>query len=192
MFDTIYVPIKVLKDLNDPKVNSYLENAKSEEPSFQTKDLDSVLDDYFLKPEPDGSLRLYKEKITYGEWEKDASNFFGGFLPIKSRELEPQNLTATINGFDFQQNPTLDISLDLKLVFVQGILTECSVADFSTRDAASRIQSMNKLKEEIRAVHIYRATLRGKLASWLSKRLFKLAISLNNLSSRVQKLATKL
>lgn len=99
MFDNIYV------EDNDFGI---------EKGSYQTKDLENILDDYYIR---DNRLILHAKKY---EWVDDEGAFFGGYLHVIEEWMEDTNHHGDINLYDYDREKGLWV--DYYVRFTDGII----------------------------------------------------------------------
>lgn len=136
MFDSIHfnyplpLPLEVVDVLPDPY------NLE-----FQTKDLENLLDDYYLNE--DGVLYWRKRKY---EWKDDDSAFLKGYMDVVSEEIVPSDFHGIINFYcyetveeDKENNKAKDVSIDYIAKFTNGKLENIEILSYEIIDATVRI-----------------------------------------------------
>lgn len=136
MFDSIEcnyplpLPLEVIDILPDPYNQE-----------FQTKDLENLLDLYYLNE--DGVLYWRKRKY---EWKDDDSAFLKGYMDVIEEEIVPTDFHGILNFYcyetveeDIENNKAKDVSIDYLAKFTNGKLENIEVLDYEVRDATVRI-----------------------------------------------------
>ena len=117
---------------------------------FQTKDLENLLDDYYLNE--DGLLLWHKRKY---EWKDDDSAFLKGYMDVVEEEIIPTDFHGVINFYcyetvheDESSDKAKDITIDYLAKFTNGKLENIEILDYEVRDATVRIINLkNTMKE---------------------------------------------
>lgn len=117
---------------------------------FQTKDLDNVLDLYFINE--DGSFSERKREYA---WKDDDSYFLKGYMNVVSEKIIPHNFHGILNFYIYEivyedENFTKgkDISLDYVAKFTNGKLENIEILDYKISDATERLHFIKeKMKE---------------------------------------------
>jgi hypothetical protein len=136
MFDSIQcnyplpLPLEVIDILSDPY-----------DQEFQTKDLENLLDLYYLNE--DGTL--YWRKQQY-EWVDDDNVFLKGYMDVVGEEIVPTNFHGVLNFYcyetvheDESSDKAKDISIDYLAKFTNGKLENIEVLSYEIIDATVRI-----------------------------------------------------
>lgn len=148
MFDSIKcnyplpLPLEVIDIMPDPY-----------DQDFQTKDLENLLDDYYLNE--DGLLLWHKRKY---EWKDDDSAFLKGYMDVVEEEIVPTDFHGVINFYcyetvheDESSDKAKDVSIDYLAKFTNGKLENIEVISYEIRDATVRIidlkNTMKKYEE---------------------------------------------
>jgi len=108
---------------------------------FQTKDLENLLDLYYLNE--DGHLFWCKRKY---EWKDDDSSFLKGYMDIVSEETVPQDFHGILNFYCYEtvyssedRNSGIDISIDYLAKFTNGKVENIEVLSYEITDATERL-----------------------------------------------------
>jgi len=122
---------------------------------FQTKDLENLLDLYYLNE--DGILYWRKRKY---EWKDDDDAFLKGYMDVVEEEVVPTNFHGVLNFYcyetveeDLENNKAKDITIDYLAKFTNGKLENIEVLSYEVRDATVRIIDLKntmKKHEELR------------------------------------------
>lgn len=136
MFDSIEcnyplpLPLEVVDVLPDPY-----------DQEFQTKDLENLLDLYYLNE--DGVLYWRKRKY---EWKDDDSAFLKGYMDVIEEEIVPTDFHGVLNFYcyetiheDENSDKAKDITIDYLAKFTNGKLENIEVLSYEVRDATVRI-----------------------------------------------------
>lgn len=136
MFDSIEcnyplpLPLEVIDVMPDPY-----------DQEFQTKDLENLLDLYYLNE--DGVLYWRKRKY---EWKDDDSAFLKGYMDVIEEEVVPTDFHGVLNFYcyetvdeDIENNKAKDITIDYLVKFTNGKLENIEILDYEVRDATVRI-----------------------------------------------------
>lgn len=145
MFDSIEcnyplpLPLEVIDIMPDPY-----------DQEFQTKDLENLLDLYYLNE--DGLLLWRKRKY---EWKDDDNAFLKGYMDVIEEEVVPTDFHGVINFYcyetvheDESSDKAKDISIDYLAKFTNGKLENIEVLSYEIRDATVRIINLkNTMKK---------------------------------------------
>lgn len=108
---------------------------------FQTKDLENLLDLYYLNE--DG--RLYWRKRKY-EWKDDDSSFLKGYMDVVEEEVIPQDFHGILNFYCYEtvyasESTTagIDVTIDYLVKFTNGKLENIEVLSYEITDATDRL-----------------------------------------------------
>ena len=108
---------------------------------FQTKDLENLLDLYYLNE--DGVLYWRKRKY---EWKDDDNAFLKGYMDVIEEEIVPTDFHGILNFYcyetveeDIENNKAKDITIDYLAKFTNGKLENIEVLSYEVRDATVRI-----------------------------------------------------
>ncbi len=136
MFDSIQcnyplpLPLGVIDVFSDPY-----------DQEFQTKDLENLLDLYYL--EEDGTL--YWRKRRY-EWVDDDNAFLKGYMDVVEEEIVPTNFHGVLNFYcyetiheDDSSDKAKDVSIDYLAKFTNGKLENIEILSYEITDATVRI-----------------------------------------------------
>lgn len=143
MYDTVYVPVELLKAQEDTRIKKYASLINSETTDFQTKDLYSAMDTYYLK-KVNGKYLLHKDHVEREVVETDdKKSIFGFYINEISRKCIQELITDTICLFDYYNSDTIDIVIDLKVKLVDGVLVSMECVEYEERDPKPRIDMEN-------------------------------------------------
>lgn len=148
MFDSIKcnyplpLPLEVIDIMPDPY-----------DQEFQTKDLENLLDDYYLNE--DGLLLWHKRKYA---WKDDDSAFLKGYMDVVEEEIVPTDFHGVLNFYcyetvyeDKSSDKAKDITIDYLAKFTNGKLENIEVLSYEIRDVTARIidlkNTMKKYEE---------------------------------------------
>jgi len=115
---------------------------------FQTKDLENLLDLYYLNE--DGILYWRKRKY---QWKDDDEAFLKGYMEVIEEEIVPSNFHGVLNFYCYEtvyengQIVTLvdkktkakDICIDYLAKFTDGKLDFIEILSYEVRDATCRV-----------------------------------------------------
>jgi len=108
---------------------------------FQTKDLENLLDLYYLNE--DG--RLYWRKRKY-EWKDDDSAFLKGYMDVVDEEVIAQDFHGVLNFYCYEtvyasENRTagIDVTIDYLAKFTNGKVENIEVLSYEITDATDRL-----------------------------------------------------
>lgn len=108
---------------------------------FQTKDLENLLDLYYLNE--DGTLYWRKRKY---EWKDDDSAFLKGYMDVVDEETVQQHFHGILNFYCYEtvyssedRNSGIDISIDYLAKFTNGKVENIEILSYEVRDATDRI-----------------------------------------------------
>ena len=139
MFDTVHVPVELLKSQEDERIKKYAGLLKGDDADFQTKDLDNILQDFYFK-KVDGGYLIHEEKVDGKMVKTDGGkSILDFYFEENSRTCSPVLITETIHLFDFYNSDTIDIVIDLKVTVVDGFLTSMECVEYEERDPKPRI-----------------------------------------------------
>jgi hypothetical protein len=185
MFDHIVIPKSRLLGI-DEKINKYLSLIEDEAVCFQTKDFDQSLSTYYITDD-----YLIREKREY-EWVDDKDHFLKGYMKTISKEMVPYNITTTIVCYDYLQSETLDVSIDFKIVFINGKVKEISLMRYGEDDPKPRIEREKEWQVKNKKQFAFSQTIRGKCQKQLGSVLFKISKIFTLIGSKIQRLSFKL
>jgi hypothetical protein len=136
MFDSIEcnyplpLPLEVVDILPDPY-----------DQEFQTKDLENLLDLYYLNE--DGVLYWRKRKY---EWKDDDNAYLKGYMDVVEEEVVPTDFHGVLNFYcyetvheDESSDKAKDVTIDYLAKFTNGKLENIEVLSYEVRDATVRI-----------------------------------------------------
>jgi hypothetical protein len=108
---------------------------------FQTKDLENLLDLYYLNE--DGVLYWRKRKY---EWKDDDSAYLKGYMDVVEEEVVPTDFHGILNFYfyetvheDESSDKAKDVTIDYLAKFTNGKLENIEVLSYEIRDATVRI-----------------------------------------------------
>lgn len=108
---------------------------------FQTKDLENLLDLYYLNE--DGVLYWRKRKY---EWKDDDSAYLKGYMDVVEEEVVPTDFHGVLNFYcyetvneDESSDKAKDVTIDYLAKFTNGKLENIEVLSYEIRDATVRI-----------------------------------------------------
>ncbi len=111
------------------------------EQEFQTKDLENLLDLYYLNE--DGILYWRKRKY---EWKDDDDAFLKGYMDVVEEEVVPTDFHGVLNFYcyetveeDIKNNKAKDVIIDYLAKFTNGKLENIEVLSYEIIDATVRI-----------------------------------------------------
>ena len=154
MFDSIQcnyplpLPLEIVDIMPDPY-----------DQEFQTKDLENLLDLYYLNE--DGVLYWRKRKY---EWKDDDSAFFKGYMDVIEEEIVPVDFHGILNFYcyetiheDESSGKAKDISIDYLAKFTNGKIENIEILSYEIQDATVRIVQLkdNMQKHEERRKRWY-------------------------------------
>jgi len=154
MFDTILCKYPLVLP---PEPNGYVSSE-----SFQTKDLENALSVYEIRE--DGTLWEQKHETKWIEGDTDAENWLdkiGRSESIRSW-WDQVSFTDTIYLYDYQvrDDDDYDYSIEYKIVFVNGVVSEVTIFQFESRPNADRKIRDLKFFEEIKQTRNFRESKR--------------------------------
>ncbi len=192
MFDTVHVPVELLKAQEDERIKKYAGLLQGDVTDFQTKDLDNALQTFHFK-KVDGGYLLHEEKVD-GKMVKTngGKSFLDFYFEEHARACLPVLITETIHLYDFYNSDTLDIVIDLKAIVVDGFLTSMECVQYEERNPKPRIDQLNDTMQRLRDSAAYYKTFRGKLALSVRKVLLIIHKKLYKFNNWLQKVAFKL
>ena len=109
-----------------------------------------------------------------------------------STETIPHDITTTIICYDYLQTESLDVSIDLKIVFINGKVNEISLFKYEEEDSAPRLEREEKITEKLKKQISFSKTIRGKCQRKLGNILYKISKIFLSIGSQIQKLSFKL
>lgn len=192
LYDTIHVPVELLKAQVDTRIQKYAGLLKGDVTDFQTKDLESCMQDLYFK-KVDGGYLLHEEKVD-GTLVKinGGKSIHDFYFEEKSRTCLPALITETICLYDYYNSDTIDISIDLKVKVVDGFFISMECIEYEERDPKPRIAKLNETMQRLKESAAYYKTFRGKLAFAARKVLLKIHRNMYKFNNWLQKLAFKL
>ncbi len=108
---------------------------------FQTKDLENLLDLYYLNE--DG--RLFWRKRKY-QWKDDDSSFLKGYMDVAEEEIVPQDFHGILNFYCYEtvyssedRNSGIDVTIDYLAKFTNGKIENIEVLSYEITDATDRL-----------------------------------------------------
>jgi hypothetical protein len=108
---------------------------------FQTKDLENLLDLYYLNE--DGILYWRKRKY---EWKDDDSAFLKGYMEVSEEEIVPTDFHGILNFYCYEtihenesSDKAKDISIDYVAKFTNGKIENIEILTYEIIDATVRI-----------------------------------------------------
>lgn len=108
---------------------------------FQTKDLENLLDLYYLNE--DGVLSWHKKKYA---WKDDDSAFLKGYMDVVEEEIVPTDFHGVLNFYcyetveeDIENNKAKDVTIDYLAKFTNGKLENIEILSYEIIDATVRI-----------------------------------------------------
>jgi hypothetical protein len=108
---------------------------------FQTKDLENLLDLYYLNE--DGTLNWRKRKY---KWKDDDSAFFKGYMDVIEEEIVPVDFHGVLNFYcyetiheDESSDKAKDVSIDYLAKFTNGKIENIEILSYEIQDATVRI-----------------------------------------------------
>jgi len=108
---------------------------------FQTKDLENLLDLYYLNE--DGILYWRKRKY---EWKDDDDSFLKGYMDVVEEEVIPHDFHGILNFYCYEtvyssedKDSGLDVSIDYLAKFTNGKIENIEILSYEVRDATDRI-----------------------------------------------------
>jgi len=192
MYDTVYVPVALLKAQEDTRIKKYASLIDSETTDFQTKDLDSAMDTYYLK-KVNGKYLLHKDHVEREFVETDdKKSIFGFYLNEISKKCIQELITDTVCLFDYYNSDTIDIVIDLKVKLADGIFISMECVDYEERDPKPRIEMYAATMKEIQERAAYYKTFRGKVSRACREVLLSMHKKIYNFNNWLQKIAFKL
>lgn len=192
MYDTVHVPVELLKAQEDERIKKYASLIDSETTDFQTKDLDSVMNTYYLK-KVNGKYLLHKDHVESEVVETDnKKSIFGFYLKEISRKCIQELITDTVCLFDYYNSDTIDIVIDLKVKLVDGVFISMECVEYEERDPKPRIEMYAATMKEIQESAAYYKTFRGKVARACREVLLSIHKKIYNFNNWLQKIAFKL
>jgi hypothetical protein len=120
---------------------------------FQTKDLENLLDLYYLNEE--GVLSWHKKRYA---WKDDDSAFLKGYMDVVEEEIIPTDFHGVLNFYcyetieeDIENNKAKDVTIDYLAKFTNGKLENIEILSYEIIDATVRIidlkNTMKKYEE---------------------------------------------
>lgn len=108
---------------------------------FQTKDLENLLDVYYLNE--DGILYWRKRKY---EWKDDDNAFLKGYMDVVEEEVVPTDFHGVLNFYcyetiyeDKSSDKAKDVTIDYLAKFTNGKIENIEILSYEVRDATVRI-----------------------------------------------------
>ena len=145
MFDSIEcnyplpLPLEVINIMPDPY-----------DRAFQTKDLENLLDLYYLNE--DGILYWRKRKY---EWKDDDNAFLKGYMDVIEEEIVPVDFHGILNFYcyetiheDESSDKAKDITIDYLAKFTNGKLENIEVLSYEVKDATVRIINLKNTMQK--------------------------------------------
>jgi hypothetical protein len=177
LFDTIYVHESLIPAIPELQQRGIVINAQDD---LQTKDLDCAMDEYHVGV--DGKLMLRKAEY---ETVDTPGGIFSFALKEVSHEMVHVDTTCEANCCYYRQGRRRgdeDIWVDLKLVFVHGMLESVEPTNINITPSTPRIVQMEQLTEEIArrnqdpVIQVRRklAIICGRVASFFNKLQYSL------------------
>jgi hypothetical protein len=192
MFDTVYVPVELLKAQEDARIQKYASFIDSESTDFQTKDLDSVMDTYHFK-KVNGKYLLHKDHVEREVVETDdKKSILRFYFKEISRKCIQELITATFYLYDYYNSDTIDIVIDLKVKLVDGVFVSMECVEYEERDPKLRIEMKAATMKEIQESAAYYKTFRGKVARACREVLLSIHSKIYKFNNWIQKIAFKL
>jgi hypothetical protein len=136
MFDSIECnyPLPLPLDVVDIMPDPYNQE-------FQTKDLENLLDLYYLNE--DGILYWRKRKY---QWKDDDDSFLKGYMDVVDEEVVPTDFHGVLNFYyyetveeDIENNKAKDVTIDYLAKFTNGKLENIEILSYEIIDATVRI-----------------------------------------------------
>jgi hypothetical protein len=192
MFDTVHVPVALLKVQEDTRIQKYASLLKHEVTDFQTKDLYNVLQNYHFK-NVDGKYLFHKDEVE-GEYVKNENpnEIFGFHFNETARSCNPELITDTVCLYDYYNSDTIDISIELKVKLVNGVLVSMECIEYEETDPTPRIERKNETMKMVEAQAAYYKTFRGKVARASREVLLSVHYKLEKFNNWLQEVAFKL
>jgi len=154
MFDTITCKYPLPRPDNPMELKDFNFNSTS----FQTKDLENVLDDYEIRE--DGSLWIRRTESEHVEGDKKAKSFIDrfGHMKLIKEWWEPTKFTGVIEfynsiGFDGEvdrDSYEKDYWVEFIATFVDGQITTVGLLKFEGTNNAERKKRDAEWKEKMR------------------------------------------
>lgn len=156
--------------------------------SFQTKDLENILNHYEIRN--DGTLWLY-------ESEHECTGVQCNGWPIiveKNSRWTFVKTTRTIRMYDYQHGSGVyDYNVDFDVVFIDGVINKIELVKFEKFDNTIRKQNNKKFIEELKLRKKFESTLRYRLIyRWYNKFIYRTSRYLNFLSNWLSSVSCKL
>ena len=183
LFDTIIFNKSVIQGIA-PEVDKYLRLLRQEEVTFQTKDFDCALKNFFIE-----EGRLFAEHIE-AQWVEE-NGPFGGFMEPISKEKKPCNKTCTIQAYDALNSEEVDIWIEIQFVFIDGFLQKASLVGYEETDAAIRIEREKQFQKKLAESIAFGKTFRGKVQGAFGQFLRKFARKIINFGNLIQRISFK-
>jgi hypothetical protein len=142
MFDSIECnyPLPLPLDVVDVLPDIY-------DQEFQTKDLENLLELYYLNE--DGDLLWRKRKY---EWKDDDSTFLKGYMDVVSEETVRQDFHGILNFYCYEtvyssedRNSGIDVSIDYLAKFTNGKVENIEVLSYEITDATERLLDLKQV-----------------------------------------------
>ena len=152
------------------------------EQEFQTKDLENLLDLYYLNE--DGILYWRKRKY---EWKDDDEAFLKGYMDVVEEEIVPTDFHGVLNFYcyetvekDLENNKAKDVTIDYLAKFTNGKLENIEVLSYEIIDATVRIIDLKntmKKHEERRNRWYNKYIFYTKYWKWIKNKIILAPIS---------------
>ena len=183
LFDNIIFNKSVIQGIA-PEVDKYLRLLRQEEVSFQTKDFDCGLKNFFIE-----EGRLFEEHIE-AQWVEE-NGPFGGFMEPISKEKKPCNKTCTIQAYDMLDSEEVDIWIEIQFVFIDGFLQKTSLVEYEEMNAVIRIEREKLFQKQLAESIEFGKTFRGKVQRVFGQFLGKLSRKIINFGNLIQRISFK-
>jgi len=144
LYDTIYVHESLIPAIPELQQRGIVINAQDD---LQTKDLDCVMDEYHVGED----RKLMLRKAEY-ETVETPGGIFSFAMKEVSYEMVHVDTTSEANCCFYRQGRRQgdeDIWVDLKLLFVRGVLESVEPVKINITPSTPRIVQMEQLREEI-------------------------------------------
>jgi hypothetical protein len=173
MYDSINVEKSLIDNLY--KENKFLTSIDEKYYSFQTKDLDNALNEYFL--EADGTLLLKRVQYEVIE-ERDLSRPFSPLFREVGESMENTNISAYINFYDCFCHEDERLFVTFKAHIANGKLVNISLSEIEMTD----------LKKEAEYLKIHKQIWDIQTSTWeykLSRFIFNIKLSIRKFFSPI-------
>lgn len=192
LYDDISIPVELLKASDDARIRKHASLLSGDTASFQTKDLDCVMQQYELKKVGDQYV-LHKDIVESEVVKhKNSDSPFNFHFVEKSRTSSRQHVSDTIMAYDYFTSDAVDISIDLKIKLVDGVLMTLDCFTYEERDPTARIKMQNEAMQKLKDSIAYRKTLLGKLTLCVRNVLLCLHKNISTFNSRLLRCICKL